>query len=41
MACVKQEVMLAEGYDQFSFEMYESLLVGILDFHLLCVLLNM
>lgn len=40
MACVK-EVMLAEGYDQFSFEIYESLLVGILSFHLLCVLLNM
>lgn len=30
MACVKQKVMLAEGYDQFSFEIYESLLVGAL-----------
>lgn len=30
MACVKQKVMLAEGYDQFSFEIYESLLVGFL-----------
>lgn len=30
MACVKQKVILAEGYDQFYFEIYESLLVGVL-----------